>query len=155
VVWWFAYVALRRVLGLLLLRGRSQRAKDLEIIVLRHELQILRRQVRRPELQPADRAFLAAASQVLSRRANAHAERFVGTIRRDCLDWILIRGRRHLQDVLQICVDHYNSHRPHRALGLEAPDPRPHPPPTSLPSLARVRRRDRLGGLIHEYDITA
>ncbi len=43
VVWSFAYMALRRVLGLLALRGRSQRAKDLEIIVLRHELQILRR----------------------------------------------------------------------------------------------------------------
>jgi putative transposase len=68
VVWSFAYMALRRVLGLLVLRGRSQRAKDLEIIVLRHELQILRRQVQRPELQPADRAFLAAASRVLSRR---------------------------------------------------------------------------------------
>ena len=67
-VWSFIYLALRRVLGLLVLRGRSQRSKDVELVVLRHEVQILRRQVRRPELQPADRAFLAAASQVLERR---------------------------------------------------------------------------------------
>jgi hypothetical protein len=68
VVWSFIYLALRRVLGLLVLRGRSQRSKDLELVVLRHEVQILRRQVRRLELQPADRGFLAAASQVLDRR---------------------------------------------------------------------------------------
>src|SRR5450756_1380891 len=67
-VWSFIYLALRRVLGLLVLRGRSQRSKDLELVVLRHEVQILRRQVRRLELQPADRGFLAAASQVLDRR---------------------------------------------------------------------------------------
>jgi hypothetical protein len=59
-VWSFIYLALRRVLGLLVLRGRSQRSKDLELVVLRHEVQILRRQVRRLELQPADRGFLAA-----------------------------------------------------------------------------------------------
>jgi hypothetical protein len=69
VVWSFVYVALRRVLGLVVLRGRSQRAKDLELIVLRHEIEVLRRQVRRVELRPADRAFLAAASRVLSRRS--------------------------------------------------------------------------------------
>jgi hypothetical protein len=67
-VWSFIYLGLRRVLGLLVLRGRSQRSKDLELVVLRHEVQILRRQVRRLELEPADRAFLAVASQVLDRR---------------------------------------------------------------------------------------
>jgi putative transposase len=356
-LWPFAYVALQRVLGLLVLRGRSERSKDLELIVLRHEMQILRRQVRRLELRPADRVFLAAASRVLSRRrwacfvvtpatllgwhrrlvakrwtyphrgpgrppldaevrdlilrlarenprwgyqriqgelqnlgirvsattirellrrhglgpaprrdaltwveflrtqaggflatdfftvetiflrrlyvlffieldtrrvhltgctarpsgawvtqqarnltmtlgetlrarrflirdrdtkftgafdevfrseglsvirtpiraprANAHAERFVGTIRRDCLDWILIRGRRHLEHVLQIYVDHYNSHRPHRGLHLAAPDGARYPPPVSPPAFAHIRRQDHLGGLIHEYDLAA
>ena len=356
-VWSFMYLVLRRVLGLLVLGGRSERSKDLELVVLRHELQILRRQVQRPELRPADRAFLAAASRVLSRRhwrcfvvtpatllrwhrhlvarrwtsphrgpgrppidaeirdlilrlarenprwgyqriqgelvnlgirisattirellrrhglgpaprrgdltwveflrtqaagclatdfftvetvffrrlyvlffieidtrrvhwagctarptgvwvtqqarnlsmamgerlsarrflvrdrdtkftgafdevfcsegitvirtpiraprANAYAERFVGTIRRDCLDWILIRGRRHLERVLQIYLDHYNSHRPHRALGLTAPNaPRPLPP-VSPPVLENMCRRDRLGSVIHEYDLAA
>src|SRR6266480_5847632 len=69
VVWSFVYLALRRVLGLVVVRGRSQRAKDLELIVLRHEIEVLRRQVRRVELRPADRGFLAAASRVLSRRS--------------------------------------------------------------------------------------
>ena len=67
VLWTFVSLALRRVLGLLVLRGRSQRSKDMELVVLRQEAQILRRQVRRPELGPADRAFLAAASQVHTR----------------------------------------------------------------------------------------
>src|SRR5450759_3208555 len=68
VLWSFAYLVLRRVLGLLVLRGKTERAKDLELVVLRHELGILRRQVQRVDLQPADRAFLAAAGRVLDRR---------------------------------------------------------------------------------------
>ena len=55
--------------------------------------------------------------------ANAYAERWVGTVRAECLDWLLIVGRGHLEQVLRIYVEHYNQHRPHRALGLEAPDP--------------------------------
>jgi len=51
-------------------------------------------------------------------QANAFAERRVGTVRRDCFDWILIVSRRQLEQVLRVYVDHYNSHRPHRALGL-------------------------------------
>jgi transposase len=62
------YLALRRMLALILLRCRSQEFKELEIVVLRHELEILRRQTRRPELRPADRAFLAAASRLLPRK---------------------------------------------------------------------------------------
>ena len=56
------------MLALILLRCRSQEFKELEIVVLRHELEILRRQTRRPELRPADRAFLAAASRLLPRK---------------------------------------------------------------------------------------
>jgi hypothetical protein len=58
-------------------------------------------------------------------QANAYAERFVGTIRRECLDWLLISHRRQLERGLHIFVDHYNSHRPHRSLGLAPPHPRP------------------------------
>jgi putative transposase len=93
--------------------------------------------------------------RVLAPRANAYAERFVGTVRRECLDWILIRGRRHLEHVLQIYIDHYNTHRPHRTLGLARPDPQSPSPTGALESLTRVRRRDRLGGLSHEYDLAA
>jgi hypothetical protein len=88
-------------------------------------------------------------------KANAVAERFVGTVRRECLDWLLITNRRHLQHVLREFVDHYNGHRPHRALELSPPEPR-HPPPTrTSPPAAAIRRHDRLGGLIHEYTIAA
>ena len=58
-------------------------------------------------------------------KANAFAERWVGTVRRDCLDWLLISSRRQLERVLRVYVDHYNTHRPHRALGLTPPTPGP------------------------------
>jgi putative transposase len=55
-------------------------------------------------------------------KANAYAERWVCTVRAECLDWLLIVGRTHLEQVLRVYVEHYNRHRPHRSLGLEAPD---------------------------------
>jgi len=251
------YLAVRRLIELVLLRCRSEQFKELEIVVLRHELAIVRRRVGRPVLRRADRALLAAAGRLLARgrwtsffvtpetlvrwhrqlvarrwtypsrrpgrprvashaclrlspsrpspcggstrsssssfkaaastspaapriraapgslskratsadrppsarhaaflihdhdaeftaafdeifrvegaevvrtpigapRANAIAERFVGTVRRECLDWLLISGRPHLERALRVFVDHDNGHRPHRALGLAAPDP--------------------------------
>ncbi len=81
--------------------------------------------------------------------ANAHAERVIETMRAECLDWTLILGRRHLDRTLRTYAEHYNRQRPHRALALASPlvaaggpipvDPRD------------VRRREMLGGLIHEY----
>jgi putative transposase len=56
-------------------------------------------------------------------KANAYAERWVRTVRAECLDWLLIVGRTHLEQVLRIYVAHYNTHRPHRALALQAPAP--------------------------------
>ncbi len=90
--------------------------------------------------------------------ANAHVERWVGSVRRECLDRLLILGRRQLEYVLRIYVQHYNGRRPHRALGLEPPDPTPAvlaargDPPAPLTTL---RRRDLLGGPIHEYQLAA
>jgi putative transposase len=55
--------------------------------------------------------------------ANAHAERWVRTVRQECLDWLLILGKRQLERTLRTYIDHYNRQRPHRALGLTAPDP--------------------------------
>jgi putative transposase len=81
--------------------------------------------------------------------ANAYAERWIRTLRADCLDRILILGRRHLEHVLRIYRRHYNEHRPHRALQLQPPDGRD---PTPLNATDRLRRRDLLGGLIHEYE---
>ncbi len=86
-------------------------------------------------------------------KANAIAERFVGTARRECLDWLLILNRRHLEHVLRVFVDHYNAHRPHRSLSLTPPIAIDHERP--LASSRDVKRRDRLGGLIHEYSYAA
>jgi transposase InsO family protein len=89
-------------------------------------------------------------------RANAIAERFVGTIRRECLDRVLIVHRRHLERVLREFADHYNSHRPHRSLGQTSPVPaNSTPAPTRSADQQRVYRADRLGGLIHEYRLAA
>jgi putative transposase len=81
--------------------------------------------------------------------ANAHAERWIRTLRTDCLDRILILGRRHLEHVLRRYRRHYNEHRPHRALRLQPPDGRD---PAPLNATGRLRRRDLLGGLIREYE---
>ena len=83
------------------------------------------------------------------RRANAIAARWIGIVRREVLDRMLIVNRRHLMTVLTKYVAHFNDHRPHRALNRAAP-PRSLPPAVS-PSQLRLRRRDLLGGLIHEY----
>jgi putative transposase len=99
--------------------------------------------------------------------ANAHAERFVRTIRAECLDHVLIVNARHLERVLRTYLRHYNGHRPHQEISQETPgagsetrvtasrpsigdtdQPHPHRPP-------RIRRNDRLGGLIHEYELVA
>jgi putative transposase len=101
-----------------------------------------------------DAVFAAEAIRVLrtpvrAPRANAYAERWVGTVRREVLDRMLIFGRRQPVWVLAEYADHYNVHRPHRALG-QAPPLGPADPPVILPA-GRVVRRDRLGGLLHEY----
>ncbi len=105
-----------------------------------------------------DAVFAAEAIQVLTTpvrapRANAYAERWVGTVRRELLDWMLIFGCRQLRYVLGVYVDHYNVHRPHRALG-QAPPLGPGEPAIVGPA-ERVIRRDRLSGLIHEYSQAA
>jgi putative transposase len=86
-------------------------------------------------------------------RANAIAERWIASARRECLDQMLITGERHLRLVLGEYSDHYNSHRPHRTLQQNPPAGRV-PPPVGATGM-RVLRRDRLGGLIHEYSQVA
>jgi putative transposase len=82
-------------------------------------------------------------------KANAYAERFIRTVRTECLDRMLILGPRHLDSVLDVYINHYNKERPHRGLDLEPPDG---PRGTSqLMVDDAVTRLDRLGGLIREY----
>jgi len=87
-------------------------------------------------------------------KANAVAERFVGTARRECLDRLLIVNRRHLEHVLRVYVDHYNAHRPHRSLGLTPPAATGSKPPVCSSS-RELKRLDRLGGPIHEHSYAA
>ena len=83
-------------------------------------------------------------------KANAIAERVIGTLRRECLDHLIIINGRHLRTVLREYEAYYNNGRPHRTLDLETPTG---PPPRSDPLQAgRVVARPVLGGLHHEYE---
>lgn len=89
--------------------------------------------------------------------ANAYAERWVGSARRECLDRLLIFGRRQLEHVLRVYIRHFNQQRPHRALDLRPPDggSGTDPSPTATVDPLHVRRHDLLGGLLHEYEAAA
>jgi putative transposase len=87
--------------------------------------------------------------------ANAYAERWVGTVRRECLDQLLIVGRHQLVRVLRRYIEHYNRHRPHRSLGHATPVPSVNAGPVGAAAVGQLRRRDVLGGLIHEYEYAA
>ncbi len=115
-----------------------------------------------------DTVFTGAGAQQLrtpfrTPNANAHAERFVRAVRTECLDNLLIVNTRHLERVLRAYLRHYNGHRPHQGISQEIPaagsGTRVTASPPSLgdtdePHL-RIHRRDRLGGLIHEYELVA
>jgi hypothetical protein len=108
-----------------------------------------------------DNVFRAEATRIIrtpvrAPRANAYAERWVGTVRRECLDRMLVLNRRHLEAVLAEYIQHYNTRRPHRSLDQRAPlDDAGLRPPAKAPDGLRPRRRDLLGGLIHEYELAA
>jgi transposase InsO family protein len=89
--------------------------------------------------------------------ANAHVERWVGSVRRECLDRLLVFSRRQLEHVLRVYVRHYNEQRPHRALDPQAPAPGRMPSARCDPagSTKVIRRRELLAGLIHEYEAAA
>ena len=91
--------------------------------------------------------------------ARAHAERWIGSLRRECLNRLLIFGRRQLECVLAVYTLHYNEHRPHRALDQRRPaGQRPeldHQDQPNVIPFDRIQRHDRLGGLIHEYHLAA
>jgi putative transposase len=120
-----------------LIRDRDQKFTDRVDDVFRSEgIEIIRTPFRAPQ-------------------ANGVAERFVRTVRSECLDWLLIY-QQQLERALGVFVEHYNGHRPHRALGLAPPCPiRPAVAPTTVSGEARVQRRDRLGGVVHEYILAA
>ena len=100
-----------------------------------------------------DAVFLGNGTRVIktpvrSPRANSYAERFVGTLRRECLDHVLILGERHLREVLAEYARHYNEHRPHQGLQQEPPQRQPG---HTVDITARIERKQVIGGLISEY----
>jgi transposase InsO family protein len=106
-----------------------------------------------------DEVFVSEGIEVIrtpirSPRANAIAEKWVRTVREECLDWTLVLRRNHLEAVLRDYVRHYNQHRPHRGLRLQVPAPASAVTSASR-SLSDVGRRDVLGGLVHEYRAAA
>jgi putative transposase len=135
----------------------AQQARNLLLVLGErgHQVQFLVRDRDAKFCRGFDEVFRTEDAEVLvtpvqAPNANAHAERWIRTVRAECLDWLLILSHGHLEQVLRIYVEHYNRHRPHRALGLEPPGP------SGLTLVgearrARVHRRDLLGGLLHEY----
>jgi putative transposase len=106
-----------------------------------------------------DAVFIAAGIRIIKTpvqapRCNAIAERWIFSCRREATDKILILGERHLRTVLAEYVDHYDGHRPHRTLQQRPPDAK-EPVAAAPDNLIKVVRRDRLGGLIHEYSQVA
>ena len=85
---------------------------------------------------------------VRSPRANSFAERYVGTLRRECLDHLLIYGERHLRQILAEYSRHYNEHRPHQSREQRPPL---HEPGQTIDVTARIERRQAVHGLISEY----
>jgi hypothetical protein len=118
---WLVYQLLRQVLSMLTQLARDRGATDVELLVLRHEVAVLRRQVHRPKLQP------------------------------------VVWNHAHLHHLLREYEQHYNAHRPHRGISNASPlQPLPDPiiDPDGITSFT-IRRRDRLSGIIHEYEHAA
>jgi putative transposase len=106
-----------------------------------------------------DDVFMATGARVIrsavqAPRMNSIMERWIGNCRRELLDRTLIWNHRHLMTVLREYEDFHNTHRPHRSLKQAAPM-RPLPETVTDIDHFRVRRRDRVGGVIHEYRLVA
>jgi len=107
-----------------------------------------------------DAVFAADGIRILASppqapRANAICERMMGTLRRELFDRLLIASEHHLRQVLREYLRHYNTARPHRALGQLAPAQTGAPPPQINLTEHRIRRKQVLGGLTSEYQTAA
>jgi len=129
----------------------AERADPVRFLIRDHDRKFTRR---------FDLVFEAQGTHIIRTpiqvpEANGIAERFVRTVRSECLDWLLILNARHLRRTLTVFIDHYNRFRPHRSLGLKPPNGRP--PIENWEGLQpiTVKRRDRLGGLLREYERAA
>jgi hypothetical protein len=137
------YLIFVRLCGWLVLLGRSSASKNAELLVLRHEVTVLRRTNPRPRLDWADRAVMAALIRYLPGKLRAHRLVTPGTV---------LRWHRRLVTILAGYEAHYNGRQPHRSHQLRPP--RPDHPIADL-SHKRIKRRLVLGGLINEYERAA
>jgi transposase InsO family protein len=133
----------------------TQQARNLAIDERLGDLRFLVRDRDAKSSGPFDEVFRTEEVRVIrtpirAPKANAFAERFVRTVRSECLDHVLVHGRRHLDRVLRSYVSHYTEQRPHRGLDLATPCGGASSP-ARRSERRRVDRRDVLGGLIHEY----
>jgi transposase InsO family protein len=131
----------------------TQQARNLGLDLADHGTRLLIRDRDSKNSATFDEVFRSTGIRIVKTpvrapQANAIAERFVRTVRVECLDWLLILNPRHLERVPRIYVEHDNTHRPHHALRLQPPQPQQLPP---TPSIDEIHPHDRLGGLIHEY----
>ena len=131
----------------------TQQARNLGLDLSDHGVRFLIRDRDSKYSGPFDEVFRSDGVRIVKTpvrapKANAIAERFVRTVRAECLDWLVILNRRHLEHVLRVYVEHYNGARPHRALDLRPPVPDQRHEGSCD---GEIHRRDRLGGLIHEY----
>jgi transposase InsO family protein len=133
----------------------TQQARNLGLDLSKSGMRFLIRDRDSKYSSPFDEVFRSEGIRIVKTpvrapKANAIAERFVRTARAECLDWLLIFNRRHLEHVLRVYVTHYNRQRPHRSLDLRTPIPARSAAGGSG-SVGDIHRRNRLGGLIHEY----
>jgi transposase InsO family protein len=135
----------------------TQRARNLAVGERLRGIRLLIRDRDSKFSGPFDEVFRSEGARVIKTpvrapRANAFAERWVRTVRTECVDLTLVFGRGHLERILRTYTVHYNGQRPHRGLELKTPVPRLDPL-HSPEDGARVRRHDVLGGVIHEYEL--
>jgi putative transposase len=103
-----------------------------------------------------DTVFAAAGIELVkipprAPKANAFAKRWERPVRHECLDWVLICNRRHLENLLATSVMHHNTARPHRGINLAVPAAEGEPAPAEVETIRLIERVDLLGGLVHEY----
>jgi hypothetical protein len=140
-----------RAVSWLVVLTRSSASQEVEILVLRHEVAVLRRQVAQPRPNWADRALLAALARLLPARLRLHRIVTPGTLlawHRRLVKKKFIHGERHLRQILAGYERHYNEHRPHQALPLRQPL---HGPAEAVDLAVRIQRRSAVSGLNCEY----
>lgn len=138
------------LLGFAIGMFRSRMGLQLEIVALRHRLAVYKRSRRQPPLRPTDRELGHGGNPHNSQSPwqNPFAERVIGSMRRECLDHVIVVSEGHLSRLLMSYVDYYHRWRTHLALTMDAPHGRPVQPPEQ----GAIVTVPEVGGLHHHYE---